>query len=88
VTGLVFTDAHGGNLTVGAVAYRWKQLRARAGLPEQVTIHDLRHTALSILELGGALASVVQAIAGHAAATMTRHYTDHAGIEDMRRALG
>jgi hypothetical protein len=22
------------------------------------------------------------------AATMTRHYTDHAGIEDMRRALG
>jgi len=57
-------------------------------MPEQVTIHDLRHTALTILELGGAPQSVIQAIAGHAAASMTRHYTDHAGIEDMRRALG
>jgi integrase len=28
---------------------------------------------------------VVQAIAGHSSATMTRHYTDHATAEDMKR---
>lgn len=88
VTGLVFTDARGRNLTYGHVEYRWRLLRARADIPQQTVIHDLRHTALTILELGGSPRNVVQAIAGHASATMTSHYTDHASVDDMRRALG
>jgi integrase len=88
VSGLVFCNAHGGNVTVGHVRYRWEQLRARAGIPAQMTIHDLRRTALTILELGGTPRNVVQAIAGHSSATQTAAYTDHAGIEDMRQALG
>lgn len=88
MTGLVFTNDCGEHLTIGHVDWEWGKLRRRAGLPEQVTIHDLRHTALWHLENAGAPFSVVQAIAGHATATMTRHYTDHAGLEEMRKALG
>lgn len=88
VTGLVFTDAKGRNLTYGHVEYRWRLLRARADIPQQTVIHDLRHTALTALELNGAPRNVVQAIAGHASATQTGHYTDHASVDDMRRALG
>lgn len=32
--------------------------------------------------------AVVQAIAGHSAASMTRHYVDHADLDAMRKAVG
>lgn len=66
-----------------------RRLRAalkRAALP-RITLHDLRHTALYLMEASGAAQSAVQAIAGHSSATMTRHYTDHAGLAEMRRAI-
>lgn len=85
---LIFTDPHGDHLTVGHVDHRWKLLRTAAGLPDDIHIHDLRHTALTIVELSGAPLSVVQAIAGHTTITMAMHYTDHAALDDMRRALG
>lgn len=88
LSGLVFVDAHGRGLEVDHIIYRWQLLRTRAGIPGDTRIHDLRHTALTLIELAGAPANVVQAIAGHASATQTRHYTDHAALGDMRRALG
>lgn len=88
VTGLVFTDAHGEHLTVGKIYWRWQVLRKRASLPDTMVLHDLRHTALTRLELSGAPLNVVQAIAGHTSATMTGHYTAHVGVEDMRRVIG
>lgn len=86
--GLVFAAEHGGALSIGVVRRRWEQLRTRAGMPAQLTIHDLRHTALTILEKSGAPVSIVQSIAGHASSSMTLHYVDHTTLEDMRRALG
>ena len=53
-----------------------------------MVIHDLRHTALWLLENDGAPPNVVQAIAGHGSQAMTRHYVDHADLESMRRAFG
>lgn len=87
MTGLVFTNETGENVTVDHVVWQWGKLRKQAGLPEQVTIHSLRHTAIHLLEDSGAPFSVVQAFAGHAAATMTHHYADHADVEAVRRAL-
>jgi integrase len=86
--GLIFPYQHGGPIPIWYVWRRWEKLRERAGMPEQLVIHDLRHTALTILEQSGTPLSVVQAIAGHSSATMTRHYTDHADIDAMRNALG
>lgn len=88
MNGLVFVGAHGQQLPVEYIRRRWKALKSRTGVPGQMTLHDLRHTALTILELGGNPRNVVQAIAGHASATTTGHYTDHADLDDMRRALG
>ena len=86
--GLVFPMEHGGPMPIWYLWARWERLRARAGMPEQLTIHDLRHTALTRLEQSGAPGSVVQAIAGHTSATMTRHYTDHADMEAMKKWMG
>lgn len=83
--GLIFPDAHGTPIPIWYLWSRWEKLRARAGMPIALTLHDLRHTALSRLEQSGAPASVVQAIAGHTSATMTRHYTDHADMAAMKK---
>lgn len=85
--GLVFPDAHGRPISYWYVQNRWEKLRARAGLSD-VNMHDLRHTALWLLENDGTPPNVVQAIAGHSSQSMTRHYVDHADLESMRRALG
>lgn len=86
--GLVFPGAHGRQLSYWYVENRWKKLRDRAELPEGMVMHDLRHTALWLLENDGAPPNVVQAIAGHGSQAMTRHYVDHADMDSMRRALG
>lgn len=87
MTGYMFVDAHGAQVVIGHVEGRWKKIRARAGLPVGVRMHDLRHTALTILEKSGTPASIVQAFAGHSSATMTRHYTDHTTVDQMRAAI-
>lgn len=84
----VFTNAAGQPLKVDAVRHRWSLLRKRAGMPGLLRVHDLRHTALTLLELAGAPGSVLQALAGHKTAAMAAHYTNHASVEDVRRTLG
>lgn len=87
VSGLIFVGRHGRPYSAQFISWCWGQLRARAGIVANVTIHDLRHTALTLIEQGGAPLSVVQAFAGHASATMTMHYADHADVAEMRAAL-
>lgn len=85
--GLVFPDAHGRRLSVWYVHNRWKKLRERAGLPSNIIIHDLRHTADYLMETAGVPRSARMAIVGHTTAAMDRHYTDHADMEAMRAAV-
>jgi integrase len=88
-TGYVFVYPETGEpLSVDAVSVRWKRLRKAAGLPAAMTIHDQRHTALTVLELDGTPSSILMALAGHRTPQMTEHYTDHASLDDVRRALG
>jgi integrase len=84
----VFPGLDDAPLSVWHIQNRWRMVRKLAPIPRETAIHHLRHTALTILEQGGVPGSVVQAIAGHSSQTMTRHYTDHATLEQMREALG
>lgn len=87
MTGLVFVGPHGRRLRSEYVYTRWVKLRAALGLPESVTIHDLRHTALTHMEQAGVPESVRMAFAGHSSAAMARKYADHADVEAMRAAM-
>ena len=87
LSGLVFTAEHGGPLTIWNVRAEWERVRARASL-DTLRIHDLRHTALTILALDGVPENIRMALAGHASGKMVGHYADHATLEDVRRALG
>lgn len=83
----VFVDARGETVTPQHVQYRWALLRVAAGCPN-TTIHDLRHTALTLLALAGAPQSVRMALAGHRSEQMAWLYSNHASVEDMRRFVG
>jgi integrase len=87
--GYVFVNpATGAPLSVDLIAHRWRRLRAASGVNPAVTVHGLRHTALSILELDGVPESVRMELGGHATTAMARHYAKHATLEDVRKAVG
>jgi integrase len=86
---LVFVGAHGVPPAANRVNKRLAAIVARAGgaLPK-IRPHDLRHTALFLLEQAGVAPSIRMALGGHSTASMALHYIDHASVEDVRRALG
>jgi integrase len=45
--------------------------KAVSGIPDELTIHDLRHTAASLAVSSGANVKVVQKMLGHKSAAMT-----------------
>lgn len=55
----------------------WVSAKRRAGLPEDLRLHDLRHTAASLAIAAGADVKVVQRMLGHASATMTLDLYGH-----------
>jgi integrase len=83
----VFTDAKGDPLKVDYIRSRWLRLRDRAGLPDTVRLHDLRHTAMYLLALNGVPEMVRMALAGHKSSDMASRYANHATLDDVRRAL-
>ncbi|MCL2795853.1 MAG: site-specific integrase [Microbacteriaceae bacterium] len=70
---IVFPAKGGGyRRTPTANARSWFEgVKARAGLPAALTIHDLRHTAASLAVSAGANVKAVQRMLGHASAAMT-----------------
>lgn len=77
---------------------RWKDKPAEglylaAGLPVDVTIHHLRHTAGQLLTDAGTPENVIAAILGHTPSTITRHYapptvdTLRPCVEEVHRRL-
>jgi integrase len=53
------------------VIRQFKAMLARAGLPETIRVHDLRHTFVSFMLAENVPASDVQKIAGHASFSTT-----------------
>lgn len=85
--GLVFTATGGGPLRTSNFRKAvWTKAVAKAGLPEDLKVHDLRDTAASLMISSGASIKAVQRALGHATASMT--LDRYAGLfEDDLEAL-
>lgn len=75
---LVFPNARGNPLKSGTfTSGNFKPALRRAGLAESTRIHDLRHTAASLLINGGAPALLVQQRLGHSSIKVTMDIYGH-----------
>jgi integrase len=59
---------------------------AKAGLPDEITFHALRHTFGTWLARAGVNQPLIQTLLGHSDADSTQHYV-HAYSEDLLRAM-
>jgi integrase len=74
---LVFTAPEGGPLRSCWRRRFWKPAVRKAGLPEDLRIHDLRHTAAALLIRQGAHPKAIQAHLGHSSITVTMDLYGH-----------
>ena len=81
----VFLNQHGEPLGVRGLRYRLDRLRRRAGLPDGVSPHTLRHSFATHLLDGGADLRVVQELLGHESLATTQIYT-HVSPTRLRAA--
>lgn len=82
-SGLVFTSTVGTPMDVGNLTYRsFRPLLKRAGLP-QIRVHDLRHTAATLLLGKGVHPKIVQEMLGHSTIAQTMDTYSHV-LPDMQ----
>lgn len=80
----MFTDSVGGPLRNSNWRHRvWKPACEAAGMPGGLRIHDLRHTAASLMVSTGANVKAVQRQLGHAKASMTLDRYSHLFTDDL-----
>lgn len=82
-TDLVFTNTVGNALDpTNLYRYDYKPLLRRAGLP-MIRLHDLRHTAATLLLLSGVHVKVVSEMLGHSSVNITLNLYSHV-LPDMQ----
>lgn len=84
--GLMFVTSIGSPLNQSNFRKDWVAIRKRAGLPENVRFHDLRHSALSLMADRGVPAHDLMAIAGHSQITTTMQLYVHSSAENRKAA--
>ena len=81
---LVFTMPAGGPMRASRWGERYfRPAVAAAGLPENLRLHDLRHTAASLAIRENASVKIVQAMLGHRSATQTLDRYGHLYPSDL-----
>jgi integrase len=73
--GRVFLNTKGEPITVKSLSDRFRKYRKRAGLPEGIRFHSLRHTSITWMHLKGVPSESLRQIAGHSAIQTTHLYT-------------
>ncbi|WP_345528291.1 site-specific integrase [Nocardioides endophyticus] len=81
-TGLLFPGDRSDHMSARYLMDRYRPARDKAGRPD-LTVHHLRHTALTIAGQHGATAAELQARAGHASQTAMAIY-QHASLDRDR----
>lgn len=85
--GLVFPSASGTTISPRNLARHFKTVLAAAGLPTSFTLHDLRHSAGSLMLAAGASLTDVSKVLGHSSPATTGRVYAHAYREGKRRAV-
>lgn len=85
---LVFCQPNGRPIDGRSLSrWHWKKLREKAGLPETVRFHDLRHTFVSRSLAAGANLRAVSDIVGHHDAGFTARRYAHSLHDDRKEAV-
>lgn len=87
--GLVFPTATGSPQWRGAWLVRWRKLAEGLGLP-RLSLHEIRHSAVTLARQAGASVEVVSAMAGHSSVAITLGVYRHVQPSDreaMRQQL-
>lgn len=84
---LVFPSPRGGVYRATSLRRRLYRLLEAAGLPK-TTVHELRHTAASLLAVGGTPPRTAQDILGHARIATTMEIYTHLPPEMAKKAVG
>ncbi len=82
----VFSDRVGRKLNPGTISHQFKKAVRKAGLPDSIHFHNLRHTGISWLINKGVPQAFVQRIAGHSSLIVTQVYT-HFEDESLKLAI-
>lgn len=81
---LLFPDTRGGYMRAGNVRRRWWDKAVKdSGVPEGLTLHELRHTAASLAITAGANIKTLQRMLGHASAALTLDRYGHLFDDDL-----
>ena len=84
--GTVFADGNGSYLRHSNFRRRiWLPAVAAAGLPEDLRIHDMRHTCAALLIAGGAHPKAIQIHLGHSSIQVTMDRYGHLFTEEWDR---
>ncbi|MFH0909566.1 MAG: tyrosine-type recombinase/integrase, partial [bacterium] len=84
-TPVVFVTAQGEPFKTNNLRSQFMLHRDRAGLPDIITVHSLRHTCATEMLKGGASIRHVQELLGHASISTTQIYT-HVVQTDLKKA--
>lgn len=80
-----FVSSRGNQMGTDAIRRMFKASIRAAGLPDDLTPHDMRHTFATDMLSGGANLRSVQEMLGHASLSTTQIYT-HVSIERLKSA--
>ncbi len=74
----VFPSARRPDRAVEGIRGAWRRAREAAGLPEDLRIHDLRHSFASALANAGTPLNEIGTVLGHSQLSTTQRYAHHA----------
>lgn len=85
--GFVFCTEVGTPIDPRRLLRHFKTVLAAAGLPDSFTLHELRHTSISLMLAGGADLADVSKTAGHSSVAITGKVYAHSYEDGQKRAV-